>query len=103
MDGQIIFTLKAILLTEAVAHAVKSWGIFNTTRARLTEAIPFFNRLLCCFECVSVWSASAVLLYLYFFEFTPFTYLMIFSRLAAVLNIGIDYLDALRALTINKL
>ena len=103
MDSQIIFCIKGVLLTEALAHAVKSWGIFDDVRSYITSRCGFLLRLLACFECVSVWTAAAVFAYLYFLDFWPFTFIIIAQRLATIFNIGINLLDAWRAATINKI
>ena len=103
MDAHIIFILKGILLTEALAHAVKSWGIFDGVRSRITARSFFLSRLLACFECVSVWTAAAVFLYLFFLDFWPFTFIIIVARLATIAHIIIDLVDAWRASTINKI
>lgn len=103
MDTQLIFIAKAVVLTEALTHAVKSWGILEPARARLSGEIQFFKRLLSCFECVSVWTAAAVFVYLYFLDIQAVTYIIIFQRVATVLHIGVDFVDALRASTLNKL
>ena len=103
MVDQIIFCVKGILLTEALAHAVKSWGIFDGVRSRIIIHSVFLSRLLACFECVSVWTAAAVFLYLYFLDFWPFTFIIIAARLATIAHIIINLVDAWRAATINKI
>lgn len=99
----IIFIAKGVILTEALTHAVRSWGIFDTVRYRLTQRSNFLRRLLLCFECTSVWIAVGAMLYLYFLDFKPLTLIIIFQRLAVYINISINYIDALRASTINKI
>lgn len=99
----IIFLGKGVILTEALTHAVKSWGIFDTVRDRLTRRYGFLRRLLPCFECTSVWIASGAILYLYFLDFRPLTFIVVFQRLAVYINIAINYVDALRASTANKI
>ena len=101
-DG-IIFTVKAIILTEASTHALRSWGIFDTQRQWFTSRSAFLSRLLSCYECTAVWTASGVLLYLHFLDFWPLTWLLIISRLATIAHIAVDLVDAWRAATINKL
>ena len=103
MDAQTIFALKAILLTEALTHAVRSWGIFDGVRSRITARSFFLSRLLACFECVSVWTAAAVFLYLFFLDFWPFTFIIIVARLATIAHIIVDVVDAFRAAMINKI
>ena len=103
MDAQTIFILKAILLTEALTHAVRSWGIFDGMRSRIAARYYFFSRLIACFECTSVWVATAVFTYLYFLDFWPFTFIIIVARLATIAHIVIDGVDAWRAATINKI
>jgi len=101
MDIRTIIT--GIILTEALTHAVRSWEILDPIRNRITRRFNFINRLLNCFECTSVWIAAAVIAYLHFLDFWPITYIIIFQRLATILDIGIQYLDALRATTTNKI
>ena len=103
MDTQTIFILKGILLTEALAHAVRSWGIFDGMRSRITSRSDFMRRLLACYECTSVWIAAAVFGYLYFLDFWPFTFTIITARLATIAHICIDGIDAWRAATINRI
>ena len=103
MVDQIIFCVKGILLTEAIAHAVKSWGIFDVVRSHIITRSDFAGRLLACFECTSVWIAAAVFAYLYFLDFWPVTFIIITSRLATIAHIAVDGLDAWRAATINKI
>ena len=103
MDSTTIFILKGLLLTEALAHAVKSWGIFDGIRSHITARSVFLSRLIACFECVSVWTATAVFIYLYFLDFWPFTFIIITARLATIAHICIDGIDAWRAATINRI
>ena len=103
MADQIIFLVKGILLTEALAHAVKSWGIFDGMRSYITARSGLLSRLLACFECVSVWTAAAVFLYLFFLDFWPFTFIIIAARLATIGHIIVDLVDAWRAATINRI
>lgn len=103
MDYQIIFILKGILLTEALTHAARSWGIFDGIRLRLTDRFDFFRRLLACFECSAVWFSGAVFIYLVFLDTWPITFIIIISRLATLAHMLIDLVDALRASTINKI
>lgn len=100
---QIIFWLKALLLTEALTHALRSWVIFAPARNKLYARFEFLARLGACFECSSVWGAAASIFYLYFLDFWPLTLLLIISRWSNVLHIFIDWLDALRASTTNKI
>jgi len=102
MDEKFIFCLKGVLLTEALTHAVRSWGIFNNLRSRITVRSEFVNRLLSCFECTSVWIAALVFIYLYFLDFRFFTFIIVFQRLAVIFNIGINLVDALRAEASNR-
>lgn len=95
VDG-IIFVLKAVLLIESLTNAVKNWGIFDPIRERIRR-INFFDSLLSCFECTSVWVSFFVIPYLLFFEITLFTYLMIFHRLACFINLFYQFLDVSRA------
>lgn len=103
MADQIIFWVKGILLTEALTHAVRSWRIFDEPRAWLVGRSNFLSRLLPCFECTSVWVATAVVIYLYFVDFWPFVLIIISQRLASILNIGVTLLDAKRAKALNDL
>lgn len=103
MAQKFIFIIKAILLTEALTHAVRSWEIFEPPRSWLKHRSIFIARLLNCFECSSVWISTLVLCYLAFVEFLPFTLLIIVQRSATLYNIAINYLDALRASTISKI
>ena len=103
MDHQIIFWIKGILLTEALTHAVRSGGIFDGIRESIARASVFFRRLTTCFECLSVWTAFAVFIYLVFLDFWPITFIIIISRLATVGHIFIDLVDAHRASTVNKI
>lgn len=93
----IIWLGKAIILTETLANAARSWGIFDALRDKLKNRVPFIRRLLDCFECTSVWAAIFVLLYLMYFEVLVLTYVLIFSRLACFLHVAWDYADAARA------
>lgn len=102
MVETIIFLGKGVILTEALTHAVRSWGIFDTLRSRITDRSEFARRLLACFECTSVWIAAAVFLYLYFLDFKVLTFIIVFQRLAVIFNIGVNLVDALRASTANK-
>jgi hypothetical protein len=103
MAGQAIFILKLILLTEALTHAVRNWGIFDGIRSRITSRNDFIRRLLSCFECSAVWISTAVFTYLYFLDFWPFTAIIITARLATIAHIVIDGVDAWRASTIGKI
>jgi hypothetical protein len=103
MDTQTFFILKQVLLTEALTHAVRSWGIFDDIRSRITARSDFLRRLLACYECTAVWIAAAVFTYLYFLDFWPFTAIIITARLATIAHIVIDGVDAWRASTINKI
>ena len=98
-----LFWVKGILLTEALAHAIRSWGIFDGARARLAARCDFLRRLLDCYECTAVWTAAGVFLYLYFLDFPPFDFILIIARLATIGHIAIDLVDALRAWLIGKL
>ena len=103
MVEQAIFWIKGFLLTEALTHAVRSWGIFDGIRSHVTARCDFLRRLLACFECTSVWIAAAVFAYLYLLDLWPFTFIIITARLATIAHIGIDLVDASRASTINKI
>jgi hypothetical protein len=103
MDSQAVYIIKGILLTEALTHAVRSWGIFNPVRDRLTRRCDFLRRLLSCFECTAVWSAAGVFAYLYFLDFPAVTFIIIVARLATIGHIIIDLCDAWRASTINRI
>jgi len=103
MDAQTVFVLKQVLLTEALTHAVRNWGIFDDVRSRIVGRSGFFSRLLSCYECSAVWIATAVFAYLYFLDFWPFTVIIITARLATIAHIVIDLVDAWRAATINKI
>jgi len=103
MVDQIIFILKQVLLTEALTHAVRSWGIFDGVRSHIVNRCDFLRRLLSCYECTAVWIATAVFSYLYFLDFWPFTVIIITSRLATIAHIVIDGVDAWRAATITKI
>ena len=102
MVDQIIFIVKGILLTEALTHAVRSWGIFDKIRYCITRRSEFLSQLISCFECSAVWIAATVFIYLTTLEFFPFTCIIIFARLAAISHLAIDAVDAWRAATINK-
>lgn len=103
MVDALVITVKGIILTEALTHAARSWGIFDAVRSRITASSEFARRLLSCFECTSVWISAAVFAYLYFLDFWPITAIIIFQRLATIANIVINLVDAHRALTLNKL
>ena len=103
MVDQIVFIVKGILLTEALTHAVRSWGIFDRIRYRITRRSEFLRELLACFECTSVWIAAAIFVYLYFLDFWPITAIIITARLATIAHIVIDGVDAWRAATANKI
>jgi len=103
MDAQTVFVLKQVLLTEALTHAVRNWGIFDDVRSRIAGRSDFFSRLLSCYECSAVWIATAVFAYLYFLDFWPITLIILGQRLATILHMGIEALDAWRASTINKI
>ena len=103
MDYQIIFGLKWLALTEALTHAVKSWGIFDGVRSLIVARSRFASRLLACFECSAVWCTTASLIYLVFVDFWPITFIIIIARLATIAHIVIDYVDALRASTISRI
>ena len=103
MDETISFAIKGILLTEALTHAVRSWGIFDGIRSRIARRSDFAGRLLACFECTSVWIAAGVVAYLYFVDFRPFTLVIIFQRLATIANIAINLVDAQRAAATNRI
>lgn len=98
-----IFWVKAIFLTEALTHAVRSWGIFDGVRSRITRRSVFAQRLLSCFECTSVWICTAVLLYLRFFDIAAFDVMIVTARAATIIHTAIEYLDALRASTITRI
>jgi hypothetical protein len=91
------FILKGIILTECLTRAARSWGIFDKLRQAVTMRCDFLRRLLACFECTSVWIGAGVVTYLSWFEWKPFTYLLIFCSLARWLNVVYEYLDASRA------
>lgn len=103
MVDALVFSVKGIILTEALTHAVRSWGIFDPIRSRITASSDFGSRLLACFECTSVWIGAGVIAYLYFIDFRPFTFIIIFQRLATIANIVINLVDAQRAVILNKL
>src|SRR4030042_3197453 len=96
MLSGISFILTGIILTEILTRSIRTWSIFDKPRSRV-KGIAFFRRLLDCFECSSVWVGVFVVLYLLYFEFKPFTYLLIFCSLARWLNVVYEYLDACRA------
>ncbi len=103
MADATLFWLKGLLLTEALAHAVRSWGIFDDARSRIAAHCDFLRRLLACYECSAVWIAASVFFYLYFLDFPPFDFIIIVARLATIGHIAVDYVDALRASAINKI
>ena len=103
MADATLFWLKGLLLTEALAHAVRSWGIFDGVRSRIAARSVFLQRLFACYECTAVWTAAGVFLYLYFLDFWPLTYIIIVARLATIAHIAIDAVDAWRAAQISKL
>jgi hypothetical protein len=94
--------LTGVILTEVLTRAVRTWGIFDSIRRRVKK-LDFFRRLLDCFECTSVWIGAGVVAYLLYFEFKPFTYLLIFCSLARWLNVVYEYLDASRAVKEGEL
>ena len=96
MVAGFIFLAKAIILTEVLTNAARSWGIFDPWRSRL-KSVGYFNRLLSCFECTSVWAGAFVTLYLLYFELLPVTYTLCFHRLACFLHLGWETFDAIRA------
>lgn len=103
MVDQAIFWLKGGLLTEALTHAARSWGIFDGVRSSIALRSVFFSRLIACFECTSIWIAAGVFTYLYLLDFRPITFIIITARLATFAHIVIDLVDASRAATINKI
>jgi len=103
LAADLIFVIKLILLTEALTHALRSWVIFAPVRDKIYARFDFLARLGACFECSSVWGAALAIPYLYFLDFWPLTLLLIVSRWSNILHIFIDWLDALRASTINKI
>ena len=103
MDNQIIFYIKALLLAEALTHAARSWVILDPIRKPIRSHFNFMDRLFSCFECSAVWSAAMAFSYLCLVDLWPITALIIISRWANVLHIAIDWLDALRASTTNKI
>lgn len=103
MTESLMFYIKLLLLTEALTHAFRSWEILASLRNPIKSRWHFADKLLNCFECSSVWGAALAISYLCFLDFWPLTALLIFSRWANVLHIIIDWLDALRASTINKI
>jgi len=103
MADEALFILKALLLAEALTHAVKSWGIFDDVRSWITARRDFLRRLLACFECSAVWVTAGVLLYVYLLDFWPLTYIIIIARLATIAHIAIEGVDAWRAAQISKL
>jgi hypothetical protein len=103
MADQIIFLVKGVLLTEALTHAVRSWGILDPVRTWFTDRSTFLRRLLACFECTSVWIAASVFTFLFFLDIWPIEFIIITARLATIFHIGIDLVDAWRAATINKI
>jgi len=92
-----IFLLKGLILTEVLTNALRSWGIFDPYRNKLKSKSLFLQRLLDCFECTSVWAGFFVVSYLLFFEWEPFTFALIFHRLACFLHLGYEFLDASRS------
>ena len=103
MVTEIIFGIKVLLLTEAITHALRSWVILEPARDKIKARLAFVNRLLSCFECSAVWGAALAIPYLYFIDFWPLTTLLIVSRWSNILHIAVDWIDALRASTINKI
>ena len=103
MVDQAVFAIKLILLTEALTHAARSWGIFDGVRSHIAKRSDFARRLLSCFECTSVWIAATVFAYLYFLDLWPITFIIITARLATIAHIVIDGVDAWRASTQNKI
>jgi fatty acid desaturase len=103
MDYGIITILKGIILTEALTHAVRSWGILDGLRGKITQRCAFLRKLLACFECTSVWIAAAVICYLLFFELFFITWVIILQRLACYVHVIFDLIDARRAVEQNKI
>ncbi len=103
MVGSLVWFAKALILTEALTHAVRSWGILDDVRSSITRRFSFLAKLLACFECTSVWIAAFVLAYLYFLDFWPFTFIIIFQRLATIAHIVIDLVDGSRAGIVKNL
>lgn len=93
----IVWLLKAVILTEGLTTAARSWGVFDKPRSRVKMASPFFRRLLDCFECTSVWAAAFVFLYLVYFEWDFLTYTLLFARISLYLRTVYELLDASRA------
>jgi len=103
MDAQTILLMQMILLTEALTHAVRSWGIFDKIRSSIAARCDFLRLLLACYECTAVWISAGVIMYVYFLDFWPITYIIIIARLATIAHIAIDAVDAWRATQISKL
>ena len=103
MDNQIIDIVTWLLLTEALTHAVKNWGIFDGVRSRIVRRSVVAGRLLACFECTSVWISAAALAYLVYVDFWPLTFIIIIARAATIAHIAVEGVDAWRAATTSKI
>lgn len=103
MTDNAFFYLKLFLFTEALTHALRSWVILAPLRDHIRSHFVFMDRLLECFECSAVWGCAISLVYICFVDFWPVTAIIILSRWANVLHIVIDWIDALRACTTNKI
>jgi len=97
VEGVVWFIIKGIILTDVLARALKDWKIFESPRNWLKQRAEFFNKLFACDECVRVWTALLVIFYLLHFEWSIFTFALIFYRAACFVNIAWLNLDASRA------
>lgn len=89
--------IKGIILTDVAVNAARSWEIFDKPRRWLRDRSRFLKALLGCYECTSVWASAGVVAYLLWFEWEPFTYMLILHRLAMFVHTIYDWLDASRA------
>ena len=92
----LIFIFKGLIITGVLTNAARTWSIFDAPRTTLKRN-SFIRNLLDCFECTSVWAAFFTFFYLTSFEWAPFTYALIFHRLACILHEGYCLLEAVRS------
>ncbi len=78
--------LLAIIAVEALTQLICKAEIFDTPREWLSRC-SFFERLLSCGYCVSVWSALFVIVLLMFWNYTQwFILLLVLHRISNVLH-----------------
>ncbi len=91
------FVLKGVILTEVLADAVREWGIFDKPRNWIKARSAFAHSLLACPVCVTVHTGFWVFLYLRYLEVDPFTWTLIFHRVACFIKVLYLNLDWARA------